>query len=289
MSYSGDEGKLYYVAESEYGVIPDTPAMTGVTFENLEPQIDASNIKVRGSGTRDLISIIKGLRKVGLKVDYVVPSDDVLAFLQHVLLLDSQTVEVIYEKPDKLVDLRLTGCLLDKATVQCSIEDVIRASVELIGQDLDPQAEKIADAEYTDLGGAVPWSDSYVSRGDPDGTGQTVTEEATDWKFTIENNLKRVPVIRNTNGYLLKYLQERQRSITGELTFEFEGKGAFDNVVGDTEFSVKLGIGPNWAPKYVLLKYCKWDSVTAPTKIEDLISLKLPFTARQIEFEGVEA
>lgn len=291
MSYGGHEGKFYYVVESPYGTTPENPAMKGIEIvENLEPELDPSNLKLRGIGSRDLAAIKKGLRKVGLKVAYVLPSDDILNFLKGVITLDSHTVEIVYEKPyevPQIIDLRLTGCRFDKASVACSVEDVIKANAELIGQDFAAEAEKISGATYTDNGGAVPWDDSYVSRGAADGTAQVVTEEATDWKFTIENNLKRVPVIRNTNGHLLKYLQERHRTLAGELTFDFEGIGAYEDVINDTEFSVQLGIGPNWAPKYALFKYCKWDKVGTPTKIEDLVSVKLPFTAREVELEGV--
>lgn len=293
MSYGGHEGKFYYIVESEYGVTPTpAPAMKGIeNILNLEPSIDPANINLRGIGTRDLTKIIKGIRKPNLKVDYVLPSDDILNFLKGVTTLDPHTAEIIYEKPyeiPQIIDLLYTGCKFDKATVQCGVEDVIKVSAELMGQNLVPGTAKIADATYTDNGGAVPWSDSYVSRGAADGSDQVVTEEATDWKFTIENNLKRVPVIRSTNGNLLKYLQERHRTITGELTFDFEGVGTYQDVINDTEFSIMLGIGPNWAPRHVLFKYCKWNSVGTPTKIEDLVSIKLPFTARTAEWEEEE-
>ena len=54
----------------------------------------------------------------------------------------------------------------------------------------------------------------------------------TDWKFSVENHLKEVPVIGSTT-YLLKYLQARQRELSGELTFEFESKAEFDDVIND--------------------------------------------------------
>lgn len=288
MSYGGHEATFNYIVEGEYGEIPEAPAMkTLPNYIDFNPSIDPGNIKLRGGGTRDLTKIIKGLRKPDLTINYYLPSDDVLHFLKGIITLDSHTLEIIYEKAATLVDLRFLGCRMNRATVECSVEDVIKASVDLMGQDLAAAAAKITDATYTDLGGAVPWSDSYVSRGDADGGNQAVTEEATDWKFTIENNLKRVPVIRSANGNLLKYLQWRQRSITGELTFNFEGYGTYTDIINDTEFSIKLGIGPNWAPKYVLFKYCKWDNVATPTRPEDLVSIKLPFTAREVEFEGV--
>jgi hypothetical protein len=33
---------------------------------------------------------------------------------------------------------------------------------------------------------------------------------------------------------------------------------------------------------YALFKYCKWENVAAPTRIEDLVSLKARFIARDV-------
>jgi hypothetical protein len=102
----------------------------------------------------------------------------------------------------------------------------------------------------------------------------------TDWKWTLENNLKPVPVIRSgSSAYLLKYLRERHRNLYGELTFEFEGKDEFDDIINDSEFSLKFGLGPS---NSALFKYCKWEEVTTPTRMEDLVSLKAKFAARDV-------
>jgi hypothetical protein len=102
----------------------------------------------------------------------------------------------------------------------------------------------------------------------------------TDWKWTLENNLKPVPVIRSgSSAYLLKYLRERHRNLYGEVTFEFETDDEFDDVINDSEFSLKFGLGPS---NSALFKYCKWDEVTTPTRMEDLVSLKAKFAARDV-------
>jgi len=199
--------------------------------------------------------------------------------LQHVQTLNSLSIEVFYEKTSGIIDLLHKGCRMDRVTVECSIEDLVKASAELIGQDLAVGTAKIAGATYADYGGAVPYHESYVQRGLGDGTGLAAVERVTDWKFTVENNLKRVSVIRSASGHLLKYLQERHRALTGELTFEFESKQEYDDVVNDSEFSLKLGLG---GTSSALFKYCKWERVGTPTKIEDLVSLKAPFVARDV-------
>jgi len=278
--YGSHEAKIFYVEESTYGVTPTNPSMLGIaTAESVEPALDPDLIKVRGIGSRDLKVIRKGLRQVGLKIAYALPSDAPINFLQHIQTLKSLSIEVFYEKTSGIIDLLHKGCRIDKTTVECSIEDVVKATVELIGQDVAVGTSKISGATYADYSGVVPYHESYVQRGAGDGSGLTSIERVTDWKFTIENSLKRVPVIRSTNGHLLKYLQERHRVLTGELTFEFESKQEYDDVVNDSEFSLKFGLGGTYN---ALFKYCKWERVGTPTKIEDLVSLKAPFVARDV-------
>jgi len=278
--YGAHEARIYYMQEVTYGVTPTNPSMIGIaTAENVEPALDPGLIKVRGIGSRDLKTIRKGLRQVGLKVDYPLPSDAPINFLQHITTLNSLSIEVFYEKASGIIDLLHKGCKLDKATVQCSIEDTVKASIEAVGQDLAVGTAKISGANYADYTGAVPYNESYVQRGAGDGSGLTAVERVTDWKFTVENNLKRVPVIRSTSGYLLKYLQERHRVLTGEVTFEFESKQEYDDVINDSEFSLKFGLG---GTSSALFKYCKWEKVGSPTKTEDLVSLKTPFVARDV-------
>jgi hypothetical protein len=284
MSYGAHETKIYYVQESSYGVTPTNPAMLGLaTADNVEPFLDPGLIKVRGVGSRDPATLRKGLRKVGLKVSYALPADAPINFLQLVSTLNSASIEVIYYKgvfssPTSVVDLLHTGCRMDKVTVECSIEDVIKATADLIGQNVTAGTAKISGASYADYANAVPFYESYVQKGAGDGSSLVAVDRVTDWKFTVENNLKALPVIGST-GYLLKYLQEKHRGLSGELTFEFESKQEYDDIVNDSEFSLKFGLG---ATNSALFKYCKWDKASIPAKVEDLVSLKASFTARDL-------
>jgi len=278
--YGAHEAKIYYVQETTYGVTPANPSMLGpATAESVEPSLDPGLMTVRGVGSRDPRVLRRGLRQVGLKVAYALPSDAPISFLQHVQTLNSLSVEVFYEKASGIIDLLHKGCRIDKVTVECSIEDIVKATAELISQDMAVGTAKITGATYADHSGAVPYHESYVQRGAADGSGLAAVERVTDWKFTIENNLKRVPVIRSTSGHLLRYLQERHRALTGELTFEFESEQEYDDVVNDSEFSLKFGLG---GTNNALFKYCKWEKVGIPTKVEDLVWLKAPFVACDI-------
>ncbi len=278
--YGAHEARIYYVQEATYGVTPTNPSMLGIaTAENVEPTLDPRLVKVRGIGSRDLQVVRRGLRQIDLNVAYALPSDAPINFLQHVQTLNSLSIEVFYEKTSGIIDLLHKGCRMNKVTVECSIEDIVKANAELIGQDLAVDTSKITGATYADYSGVVPFHESYVQRGSADGSDLTAIERVTDWKFTVENNLKRVPVIRSTNGHLLKYLQERHRTLNGELTLAFENKQEHDDIINDTDFSLKFGLGET---NSALFKYCKWERVTTPTKIEDLVSLKAPFIARDL-------
>ena len=65
----------------------------------------------------------------------------------------------------------------------------------------------------------------------------------------------------------------------GELTFEFESKQEYDDVINDSEFSLKFGLGGTTS---ALFKYCKWEKVATPTRIEDLVALKASFVSRDV-------
>jgi hypothetical protein len=279
-TYGAHESRVYFIDEASYGVTPTNPSMNGISAESIEPAINPSNIKVRGVGSIDLQAIKKGLRTPSLKIAYPLPSDSPIGFLQWAKaeLDKSLSIQVLYYKgifasATDIISLLYTGCKIHKVSVECSIEDVVKATAELLTQDLTVGTAKIAGATYGDHVGAIPFYESYVKKGG------TALERVTDWKFNIENNLKAVPVIRTTTGYLLKYLPHKHRNLTGEVTFEFESKEEFDDVIGDTEFDLEFGLG---GTNKALFSNCKWEDVKTPSKVEDLISLKASFVSRLV-------
>jgi hypothetical protein len=277
-TYGAHESRIYYVEEATYGQTPSNPAMLGIPAENIDPAIDPANIKVRGVGNIDLQTIRKGLRNVSLKVTYPLPRDVPTGLLGYAKaeLNKSLSIQVLYYKgifasATDIISLLYTGCKFNKVTVECSIEDIVKATAEMIGQDLTVGTSKIAGATYTDYADAVPFYESYVKKG------TTTLDRVTDWKFTIENNLKAVPVIRPTSGHLLKYLPYRHRNLTGEITFEFESKEEFDDVINDASFDLEFGLG---GIKKAVFSSCEWENVAAPTRIENLVACKASFVAK---------
>jgi hypothetical protein len=279
-TYGSHESRIYYAEESSYGETPQNPAMLGIPAESIEPQINPNNIKVRGVGSIDLQAIKKGQRAASIKVAFPLSSDAPLSFLQYakVELNKSLSVQVLYYKgifsaATDILSLLYTGCKFQSATVECSIDDVVKANVELLGQNLTASTAKISGATYADYAGAVPFYESYIKKD------SSTLDRVTDWRFTIQNNLKAVPVIRSSNGNILKYLPNRHRNLTGEVTFEFESTEEFADIINDAEFDLEFGLGGSTK---AVFSDCKWETASIPTKIEDLVSLKASFVAKTV-------
>jgi hypothetical protein len=277
-TYGSEEQRFYYVTEALFGTTPDTPAMTSVPADTIDPGIDPGNIKLRGAGSYDLQVIKKGLRQVACKVAYPLPSTSPIDLLQWCKTDENKSLSVqciyykgVFASATDIISLLFKGMRINKASVECNIEDVVRASLELEGQDVSVTAAKISGATYTDHTGAVAFHESYVKKGAP------TLDRVSAWKFVVENNVKRVPVIRSTNGHLAKYVTFRHRVLSGEITFEFEDKEEADEVLVDTEFALEFGLGDT---KKATFSACKWDNVTIPSRMEDLLSLKAAFIAK---------
>ena len=136
-TYGAHECRVYFVAETVYGETPANPAMLGINTQGVEPSLDPGLVKVRGVGSRDLQSLNKGLRKVLLKIPNALSSESPISFIQHVQTLDSLSVQVLYYKglfsaPTDVISFLYKGCRINRLDVQCSIEDVVKSTVELM-------------------------------------------------------------------------------------------------------------------------------------------------------------
>jgi hypothetical protein len=273
-TYSSHENRI------SYGQTPSNPSMLSVPAQSIEPAVNPNNIKLRGVGSVDLQAIKKGLKAPSLKIAYPLPSEAAINFLQYakVELAKSLSVQVLYYKgafasATDIISLLYSGCKFQRATVECSIEDVVKANVELLSQDLTASTAKLENASYADYSGAVPFYESYIKKD------TTTLERVTDWKFTLENNLKQIPVIRSSNGNILKYLPNRHRDLSGEVVFEFESKEEFDDIINDSEFDLEFGLG---GANKAVFSDCKWENAASPTQIEELVSLKATFVAKTV-------
>ena len=173
-TYGSHESKIYYIEESTFGRTPTNPAMQGDPAESIEPQINPNNIKLRGVGSPDLQAIKKGLREPTLKLVFPLPSDSPINLLQYAKLelAKSISIQILYYKgifsaATNIISLLYTGAKFQTATVECSVEDVVKATVDILSQDVVASTAKIADATYSDYAGAVPFYESYIKKAQP--------------------------------------------------------------------------------------------------------------------------
>ncbi|MCX8177945.1 MAG: phage tail tube protein [Candidatus Bathyarchaeota archaeon] len=282
-TYGGHEFRVYYVVEQSYGETPSNPTMLGINCEEAEPTVDSGLFIVRALGSRDPQSLRRGLFKPSLKLTHVPSATAPVAFIQHAAVLSSLSVQALWFKglwtsAENIISLLYKGMRMDKLTVETGLEELVKASVELTGQNVVLGTGKIAGANYADYAEALCFADTYVQRGSGDGSSLAEIARVTDWKFSIANNLKPVHVLRSVNMHLLKYLQPRHRELTGEVGFAFEEPAEINDIINDSEFSLRFVMGSGSA----LFKGCKWETVSAPTRIEDLVTLRAKFVARDV-------
>ncbi|MCW4018002.1 MAG: phage tail tube protein [Candidatus Bathyarchaeota archaeon] len=277
-TYSADEERFYYVVETVKGTTPANPAMLSVPQAELTPDFDPGNLLLRGGGSFDLQAIKPGIRKPAIRVKYPLPSVAPIDLLQYVKrdLDKSLSCQVLYHKgswtePTNIISLLYTYMRIGKASVSCEIDGVIEATLELLGQNLTTGTAKIAGATYTDYGGVVAFNEASVLKD------LTPDDRVTGWSFSINNNVKQVPVIRSSSGTLAKYVTFGNRGLSGEVKFEFESKAEMDAALADSEFDLKFMLsGSNNA----VFPDCHWSSVTHEKWLDDLIAVRAAFDSK---------
>jgi hypothetical protein len=274
---SGYEGKIYSFLEATYGVGPTNEEMGELyLIESFEPNIDPSLIEIRGVGSRNVQMLKRGLTQAQIKL-VMIPKADLLGFIDYIIEnpQKSYSLEAVYQRGAEIISLRHFGCCLNKLEMSCAQDEMVRAEMEFWAQRPNSAAQKWSTGTYgTQTGDLLAWYQTYLKKGG------AVTEKCVSWKFSVNENLKRLPVIRSAEGNLLKYMQRRQRAVEGELVFTFDSNAEYLEVVDDTEFALEFGFE---TVKKATLSGCKWSKITLPTNLED-VPVNLPFTAKSIAF-----
>lgn len=282
------EAILAWCLESTYGQLPGAPFwFPQLLAEEFEPLIERSNIKVPGVGSRDLYFIKKGLQTPVLKVKHIPQTYRPYEFIEHGIMNasegDSMYIEAAYTGVPSggVISLQFAGCKFNKIEMACGMEQNVVISSELWAQRPITGTAKINTANTPYAEAPVSWVDTYIKKAG------SLLSRCTDWRWTLNNNLKRVPVFRDPSGAtgadILMYLQPRHRTIDGELIFEFESKAEADDIIADTEFTLEIGMVSTLEGRHKFtFAGCKWASASFLTKIEDLVPVKCPFTARSL-------
>jgi len=277
MSYSkpitGAIAKAFYVEEATYGITPANPSMQWIGIvQNVEPNYDRSLIKLRGIGSRDLSYIIKGLLKAEVSMEYAYQDKTFLAFAN---TLNDFTME-IYTYDATLNIYLHSGGMINSIDVNASVNNLVTVKPAIIAQNVSISTSHPAGVTYATDPGIVPktWYDTQVEI--PAGT---PVDGVTDWTFKINNNLERYPVIRTTSGDILKYLVERQREFSGDLTVAYMSNTLLTAMTTATEqATLKITVGTDT----FTFNNVKFDTGRLTAKPVEVILQKLPWTAKTL-------
>ena len=277
MSYSkpitGAIAKAYYVEEATYGTTPANPAFQWIgVVQNVEPSYDRSLIKLRGIGSRDLSYIIKGLFKAEISFEYAFQTKDFLAFARD---LNDFSLEVFTDDGTTIHSYLHSGGMINNVEVSASVNNLVTVKPTIIAKNVTINTSHPSGATYS--GSAITpytWYDTQVEI--PSGT---VIDGVTDWSFRINNNMERYPVITTTSGDLLKYLVERQREYSGELTVAYMSSTLMSALTSATEqATLKITIGTNT----FTFNNVKFDTGRLTIRPTDVIPQKLSWTAKTL-------
>ncbi len=279
-TYGIDQMHLFYIDEITPGTTPSNPAMLSVPIEDLNPGFDPGNLLLRAAGSSDLMAIKKGLWKPEINFKYVLPSASPINLLQYAnkTLDKSLSIQVLYHKSlfstaTDILSLLYTYMRLNRVTVSCEIDDVVRVQVNAIGQGLTTDTSKISGATYTDYTGAVAFNETDFS------IDAVANSRVVGWRFDINNNVRQIPVLRATNGHLAKYVPFGSRTLSGEVRFEFEAKTELEDALADTERILQFGLG---GTAYTQFSGCRWSSIQTEKLQEDLIAMRAAFDAKSL-------
>jgi hypothetical protein len=285
-TYTQAEQRFFYIPEVTPGTTPSGTqqaqiTMLSVPHQGIDPGIDLGNLVIRGGGSYDAVAIKQGVRAPSIKLNCIIPSSNPIELIQWAKIDLNKTLSILlaYHKgawgangatATDLITLLYNYMRIGKLSVSCTIDDVITASLELTGQNVTLGTTLPDYCTLTDHTGAISFNETDVKFDNvPD-------DRVTGWTIDVNNNPRRVPVIRSTNGNLAKYVPFGKRNLSGEVTFEFESIAEMTKALSDTAFALDVGLtGTN----HITLSGCKWSNITHQKWLEDLISVKATFEA----------
>jgi hypothetical protein len=270
--YTGAAVKTQYVEEVTYGQTPTNPTFLWIgIIQNVEPSYDRGLIKLPGIGTRDLTYILKGLAQYGVALQYAYQNKTFLHFVKD---LNDFSLETWFEKGSLINSYLNKGAMINALTVSASVNEPVTVKPDIILQDVAISTNHPSGATYANDPGTVPktWYDTQAT------LDAAVIDALTDWHFTVNNNLQRFPVIRSSSGDLLKFLIERQRQLSGELTVAYMDSALLAKVAGATEFTLVFTVGSDT----FTFNNCKFDAGRFAAKPVEVVPQRLPWTAKTL-------
>lgn len=269
----GEEGHAVYTAESTYGTTPveATWLWLGI-IQEIGPAIDPSLMRMGGCGSRYVQYLKHGLRKVDLSLEYLYQNKNFLDAINQGLPTGSGqplSIEVYWNDPNGgAIEFGMVhkGCLLNTLDISGRIiagDDMeVRVRTGIMCQDVAVAAthHSTYPDEYPSDPATVPklTSDCKIEIGGVEMT------DLFDFNFRVRNNLKRYPVIRTSNGKLLKWLLGRQFQVELEVVTYLTTKTYLDGLLADWSGEVKLYVGG----ELFTISGCSYERIGVPTRLE---------------------
>ncbi len=277
--FVGSHSRVYYKGESTFGTFDAAAACYSLPWMSKEPIKSPNLLPVKTVGSDQYNALKRGMRRGDVKLAWALPSE-AATLIQECWELCAVSLELLYfhetwADPSDLVSLLYTGCRCNHMSVEAEASDrddeamLIRVAADFIAQKLTTAAAKQTSGSYSDVLSTASkvFHDGYIKM---DGAAMT---ECVGWRVDFNFNLKPVPVIRSSDGDLMKYLQSRRKEVSADLSFEFESKARFDDVVNDTARTWEIGLGS--AGHYITLTSAKASMVSVPEKADDVLACKV--------------
>lgn len=281
----GEEGHAVYIDETTYGVTPTNPSFLWIgIIQDIDPGIDPSLLRLRGCGSRYLQYLLDGLRKVDLRIAYLYQNKGFLnAIMQGLPTGSGQplSIETYWVNPGGgalEVSMLHKGCLLNEVKVSGHV---------ITGEDMEILVETSIIAQNVVVGSTHPTGASYPS--DP-GTipklgsdvkieiNSTELTDIYDFSFNIRNNLKRYPVIRATDGNLLKWLLGRGFEVNIEMVGYLTDTSYLAGLISDVEKDIKFTIGTD----IYTFADCHYSGIREPTKVLSETPQRLSWSGKSL-------
>jgi len=293
-----EHAQAYYDNEDTYGDggSAGSPDFSWIGMIQECPSLSSySKMGARGIGSVDLTAIRTGMKKPELNLKWIVQRErtvstafDPITFLAyaHTFPTYGLGLEVLYTygTSPSYVSLWYKGVLVNKLTLDWSIDSFIIASAQLYCQNLVTGVAGVGNSYASDPlnltnSYALPLTgfDSEVFL-DVDAGGDTTTE-VKRVHFEIDNKLTRLPVIQAANPELLKYMAKGARTLEGEITIYFASRTAFDYVLGNNSLDIMIDLHKTDHSRFDFTG-CKIDDSVLSTRVTEFpCEVTLPFKA----------
>ena len=293
-----ENAQAYYDDEDTYGDggSAGSPDFKWIGMVQECPSLSSySKMPSRGIGSVDINAIRAGMKKPELNLKWIVQRKRTVATafnpavflkLAHTFPTKGLGFEVLYTyDTSSYVSVWYKGCLLNKLTLDWTIDSFVIASAQIYSQNTATGVAGVGNSYASDPlnltnSYALPLTgfDTEVFL-DVDAGGDSTTE-VRRVHFEIDNKLTRLPVIQASNPELLKYMAKGARTLEGELTVYFASKTAFDYVLGNNAIDIMIDLNKTDNSPRFDFTGCRIDDSILSTRISEFpCEVTLPFKA----------